>query len=350
VGGILASAWLGLETRGVKLLGEVPQGLPVIWLPAIERADLNHLLPLALACFLLGAVETAAIGRMFAAKHGGRLDANQEFLGLAVANLASGLGRGFPISGGMSQSLVNEGGGARTPLSGVLAAGILLIVVLFFTHLLSALPQPVLAAVVLVAVAGLFKLSALKQLWRSDRRELVVAAAAILGVLEAGLLRGVMIGAVISLVQLLRRASRPHVALLGRIPGTRRFSDRERNPENESVPGVLIFRPESGLIYFNVDHVRDAISGRARAATPPPALVIIDLSAAPHVDLQSAHAVAELAAELAAAGIRVQVVEARSSVRERLRREGLDAQLGGIDRFTSVADVVEEFQQAGHTS
>src|SRR5262245_12016985 len=255
VGGIIASAWLGLEARGVKLLGEVPEGLPALGLPAVRWTDLNDLLPLALACFLLGAVETAAIGRMFAAKHGNRLDANQEFLGLAAANLVSGLGRGYPISGGLSQSLVNEGAGARTPLSGALAAGIILLVVLFFTHLLRALPQPVLAAVVLVAVAGLFKLSVLKQLWRSDRREFMVAMAAILGVLGSGLLRGVMIGAIISLVQLLRRASRPHVAFLGRIPGTRRFSDRQRHPDNELISGVLIFRPESGLVYFNVDHV-----------------------------------------------------------------------------------------------
>jgi SulP family sulfate permease len=345
VGGIIASSALSLDARGVKLLGEVPQGLPNLGLPAIQWSDVNSLLPLAFACFLLGAVETAAIGRMFTAKHGGRLDANQEFLALAVANLASGLGRGFPISGGMSQSLVNEGGGAKTPLSGVFAAGIILVVILFFSHLLAALPQPVLAAVVLVAVAGLFKLSTLRQLWRGDRPEFVVAMAAILGVMSSGLLRGVMIGAVISLVQLLRRASRPHVAFLGRIPGTRRFSDRARHPDNELIPGVLIFRPESSLIYFNVDHVRDTITDRTRAETTPPNLVIIDLSAAPLVDLQSAHTLAGLADELKATGIRVHCVEARSSVRERLRSEGLDARLGGIDRFTSVADVVEEHQR-----
>ena len=298
-------------------------------------------MPLALACFLLGAVETAAIGRMFAAKHGGRLDANQEFLALAAANLASALGRGFPVSGGMSQSVVNEGGGARTPVSGIVAAAVILAVVLFFSHLLRALPQPVLAAVVLVAVAGLFKLSTLKQLWSTNRSEFVVAMAAFLGVLGSGLLRGVLIGAVISLAQLLRAASRPHVASLGRIPGTRRFSDRERHPDNELVPGVLILRPESGLVYFNVDHVCDLILDRARASAMPPKLVMLDLSASPSMDMQSAHTIAGIADELAAAGIRLQAVEARSSVRERLRREGVDEKLGGIDRFTSVADAVE---------
>jgi sulfate permease, SulP family len=350
VGGIIASSALALDTHGVKLLGKVPDELRAINLSDVQWSDFNNLLPLAFACFLLGAVETAAIGRMFTAKHGGRLDANQEFLALAASNLAAGLGRGFPVSGGMSQSLVNEGGGARTPLSGAIAAGFILIVVLCFSHLLSALPQPVLAAVVLVAVAGLFNLSALKQLWRSDRKELVVAGAAILGVLASGLLRGVMIGAVISLIQLLSRASRPHVASLGRIPGTRRFSDQERHPDNELIPGVMIFRPEASLIYFNVDHVRDTISAQARAQTPAPQLVIVDLSAAPFVDLQSAHALAGLAGELGAAGIRVQAVEAHANVRERFRREGLDERLGGLDRFTSVADVVESIPKPTYSS
>ena len=345
IGGIIAASVFSLSNYGVKLLGEVPEGLPAMGLPAIRWDDLNQLLPLAFACFLLGAVETAALGRMFTAKHGGRFDPNQEFLALAAANLAAGVGRGFPISGGMSQSLVNEGGGARTPLSSAIAAAILLVVVLFFTHLLSALPQPVLAAVVLVAVAGLFKLSTLKELWRGDRPEFIVAMATILGVLTSGLLRGVMIGAVISLVQLLRAASRPHVAFLGRIPGTRRFSDRQRQPDNEAIDGVLIFRPESGLVYFNVDHVCEVIRQGVRAEAKKTQLVVLDLSAAPRVDLQSAHALADMAAEIGAKGIRFQAVEARSSVRDRLRNEGVDGKLGGINRFTTVADAVEDFQK-----
>jgi high affinity sulfate transporter 1 len=344
VGGVAASALLGFESRGVKLLGAVPQGLPSLGLPAIHWADLNDLLPLALACFLLGAVETAAIGRTFAAKHGGRLDANQEFLALAASNLAAGLGRGLPVSGGMSQSLVNEGGGARTPLSGAIAAVIILVVVLFLANLLAALPQPVLAAVVLVAVTGLFKVSTLKQLWRTNRTEYIVAISALVGVLSSGLLRGVLIGAIISLVLLIGSASRPHVAFLGRIPGTRRFSDRERHVDNELIPGVLIFRPESGLFYFNMDHVRDTILERVRAETRLPKLVVLDLSAAPRVDMHSAHMLAELAGELTAAGVRIQAVEARSSVRDRLRNEGVDVKLGLIDRFTSVADAIEAFQ------
>ena len=262
-----------------------------------------------------------------------------------MSNLAAGLGRGFPVSGGMSQSLVNEGGGAKTPASTAFATALILIVILFFTHLLRALPQPVLAAVVLVAVAGLFKLSTLKHLWHGDRKEFVVATAAIAGVLSSGLLRGVMIGAIISLVQLLRRASRPHVAFLGRIPGTRRYSDRKGHPDNEPTPGVLIVRPEVSLIYFNVDNICDAIREEIENETTKVQRLIIDLSASPLVDLQSAHSLAAFAQELSAKNIKVQVVEARSSVRERLRAEELSDTLGGVNRFTSVADAVEGSSQ-----
>ncbi len=270
IAGILFASTMDLGSLGVKVLGDVPQGLPPFGLPSVHLSDLNDLLPLALGCFLLGTVETAALGRMFAVKHGYRFDPNQELLGIAGANVMAGLGHGFPVSGGMSQSLVNESGGARTPLSGFIAALLMLLIVLFLSAALRNLPQPVLAAIVLMAVTGLFKLSALKHLWRADRSEFVVAMAALLGVLGSGLLRGVMIGAVISLVQLLRTASRPHVAFLGRIPGSRRFSDRQRHPDNELIPGVLIFRPESGLVYFNIDHVCTAILGRVSAAPTLP--------------------------------------------------------------------------------
>jgi SulP family sulfate permease len=145
-------------------------------------------------------------------------------------------------------------------------------------------------------------------------------------------------------------ASRPHVAVLGRIPGTRRFSDRARHPDNEPIPGVMIFRPESGLVYFNVDHVCETILDRVRAQTPPPGMVILDLSAAPRVDFQSAHALGGLATEVTALGIHFQTVEARSTVRDRLRSEGVDDELGGVNRVASVADVVDTFAAAGTRS
>lgn len=343
IGGIVVASLLGLEKMGVKMLGQVPQGLPMPGLPAIHGSDINDLLPLAFACFLLGAVETAAIGRMFAAKHGGRFQSNRELLALSVSNLAAGLGRGFPISGGMSQSLVNESSGARTPLSGLVAALIILLVTLFLSNSLHNLPQPALAAIVLVAIAGLFKLKALKQLWQHDRPEFVVAMAALAGVLCSGLLRGVLLGAIISIVQLIRSASRPHVAVLGRMPGTRLFSDRARHQENESVPGIFICRPESGLVYFNIDHVRDTIVAGAKAASAK--LVILDLSAAPRVDLQAVETLVALQQELAAGGIQLQITGPHATVRDKLRQAGLEERVGSFSRHINVADSVDAFLQ-----
>jgi sulfate permease, SulP family len=344
VAGIIAATFVDLDARGVKLLGEVPRGLPLPTLPAVHWQDLSELFPLALACFLLGAVETAAIGRMFAEKHGYRLDSDQEFLALAGANLAAGLGQGFPVSGGMSQSLVNESGGAHTPLSGLIAASLMMVVAVFLTDMLRNLPQPVLAAVVLMAVASLFNVKELRRLWRVHRSEFFIAMAALLGVLWAGLLEGVLVGAVISLVLLIRRVSLSHVAFLGRIPGVRRYSDLERHTSNEPIPGVVAFRVESGIVYFNAEHVFDTVLARLDARREAIRLVICDLSTSPYVDMAGARMFLNLHAELAKRGIAFRLVEARSTVRDMLRTEGVEEKVGPIDRFTTLADAIDNFQ------
>ncbi|HEV8112617.1 MAG TPA: SulP family inorganic anion transporter [Planctomycetota bacterium] len=338
-GGIAAASLLHLGEHGVKLLGEVPQGLPRPGLPNVSWDDINEILPLAMACFLLAAVETSAIGRMFGQKHGYRVDTNQEFLALAGANLVAGIGRGFPVSGGMSQSLVNEGGGARTPLSSFVSALLVLVVVVFFSGLLHDLPQPVLAALVLVAVTGLFKFQALVRLWRFSRAEFVVAMAALFGVLGSGLLRGVLIGAVLSILILLRRASRPPTTELGRVPGTDYFADRVRNPENERTPGVFVFRLAGALLYFNVDNVRDRFFellgefGEARRA-------VFFLGAVPTVDLAGAELLAELHKTLRDRGVEFSLAATPSSVRETLVKAGFEEHCGPVVANEPVAEAI----------
>jgi SulP family sulfate permease len=345
VGGIAAVPLLGLADRGVALLGEVPQGLPMPGLPAVHVSDLNLLLPLAMACFLLGAVETVAIGRTFARKHGYRLDSNQEFLALAGSNLAAGLGHGFPVSGGMSQSLVNEGGGARTPLSGLVASGIVAVVALFLAGLLRDLPQPVLAAIVLMAVSGLFKLSDLRRLWRFKRGEFGVAIAALLGVLGSGLLRGVLIGVVISLLLVLRRGSRPRTTELGRVPGTDYFADVIRHPENERFPDVFVFRAEASLLYFNVEHVRDRFFELLSARGDGVKLAIFFLGSCPGIDLAGAELLEELHHALRERGIAFRLAEARGDVRETLRSAGFEQHCSPVVANQPVATVISEWRR-----
>jgi len=344
VGGIVLAAVADLGTRGVSLLGQVPQGLPPIGLPSVQWADLNELLPLAMACLLLAAVETAAIGRTFARKHGYRIDTNQEFLGLAAANLAAGLGQGFPVSGGMSQSLVNESGGARTPLSGLFAAVVILLVTIFLSGMLRFLPQPVLAAVVLVAVTGLFQVDAIKRLWSYSRTEFAIAAAAFLGVLGSGMLHGVLIGAVLSLLILIRNAARPLATELGRVPGTDYFADRVRQPANERVPGVFVFRSTGAILYFNLDNLRDRFFALLNNRPEETRLVVFFMGSVPTVDLAGAEWLEELQRDLHKRGIALRLADTLSSVCENLRRAGFEEEYGPLIANQPVAEVIRAWR------
>ena len=344
VAGILAAAFLDLDALGVALLGQVPQGLPSMGLPVVGRADVNALLPIAFACFVLGAVETSAIGRMFAQKHGERLDANQEILALGASNLVAGLGRGLPVSGGMSQSLVNESAGARTPVSGLIAAVFTLCVVLFASGLLRNLPQPVLAAIVLAAVVGLVDLHALRQIWRFSRGEFFVAIAALIGVLGSGPVNGVLIGAVMSIVLLLRQASRPRVTELGRIAGTTYFADRVRHPENEATPGALVVRCEAALLYFNVDYVSERVFHLLAARRDAIELVVFFLGSVPRIDLAGAEFIAELHKTLAARGIEFRLADVHGDVRDALGRIGFDRVEGPLESDQTVDAIVSRWQ------
>jgi MFS superfamily sulfate permease-like transporter len=340
VGGILAARVLDLQAHGVSLLGEVPQGLPSLGLPDVSRHDLNALLPIALACFVLGAVETSAIGRMFAQKHGYRFDANRELLAIGAANLVSGLGRGFPVSGGMSQSLVNESAGARTPLSGLIAALFTLFVVLFASGLLRNLPQPVLAAIVLAAVMGLVDISAWQHIRHFGRAEFSAALVAFLGVLGSGPVNGVLLGAAISIVLLLRQAARPRVTELARIPGTAVFADRTRHPERERTPNVLVVRCESALLYFNVEHVRERALALLDEREDIVRLLVLHLGSVPRIDLAGVELIADLHRTLTARGIDVRLAEAHGELRDALRRIGFEVRYGPLETGQTVDRVI----------
>ena len=346
VSSIVAVRLLDLDAAGVALLGDVPQGLPSFGLPYVGRHELNQLLPVALASFVLAAVETSAIGRMFAQKHGNRFDANQELLALGAGNLLSGLGRGFPVSGGMSQSLVNESSGARTPLSGLVAALFTLVVVLFASGLLRNLPQPVLAAIVLAAVMGLVDVAALRHIWHFSRSEFLVAIVALVGVLGSGPVNGVLLGAAISIVLLLRQASRPRVVELARVPGTTVFADRSRHPETTVLPGLLIIRCESALLYFNVEFVRERIFEILQARTEPIRFVVFALGTVPKINLAGAELLADLHRSLRARSIAFRLADAHGEVRDALRRIGFEHEHGPLETGQTVDAVVTAWRPA----
>ena len=250
---IVVATVLELSAVGVPITGEIPSGLPSIGAPALRLRDVEGIVPLAAGCLLLAYIEGVSAARALAAKHGYAIDTRQEFLGLGAANLATSLGHGYPVAGGLSQSAVNDKAGARTPVALIVASITLALCLLFFTGLLENLPKAVLAAVVLAAVYGLVDLPAMVHMWRVSRLDFYAAAIALIAVLLLGILHGILLAALASILLLLARASQPHVAFLGRVPGTSRYSDTDRHPENEAIPGVLAFRPEASLVYINAD-------------------------------------------------------------------------------------------------
>ncbi len=344
VAGIGAAGLLNLAAHGVSLLGPIPQGLPSLGLPDVSRRDLNQLMPIAIACFVLAAVESTAIGRMFGQKHGNRFDANQELLAIGAANLLSGLGRGFPVSGGMSQSLVNESAGARTPLSGLVAALFTLIVVLFASGLLRNLPQPVLAAIVLAAVMSLVDIRALRHIWHFSREEFLVAIVAFLGVLGSGPVNGVLIGAGLSIALLLRQASHPRVIELTRVPGTTYYADRAGRPDEARAPGVIVIRCESSLVYFNVDYVRERLLHVLRSRSDRLELAVLYLGTVPTVDLAGTELLREVFETLRARGIALRLAEAHSQVRDALRRVGFEREYGPLESGQHVDLIVSQWR------
>jgi MFS superfamily sulfate permease-like transporter len=261
------------------------------------------------------------------------LDPRQEFLGIGAANLGASLGQGYPVAGGLSQSAVNDKAGARTPLALVFASLTLAVCLLFLTGLLENLPKAVLAAVVLTAVRGLIDFPALLGMWRISRLDFYAAIVALFGVLLLGILQGILLAALASVLMLLARASRPHVAFLGRIPGTNLYSDRIRHPENEELNGIIAFRPEGSLIYVSSDTVLQSVLDELnKAESAKIRLVVCDLSNSPHIDLAGSRMLHQLADELTGRQIALRITGAHGRVRDLLRADKVSDKVGGLDR------------------
>jgi SulP family sulfate permease len=337
----LATA-LGLPAIGVPVTGNIPQGLPSLAGPALRLRDIEGIMPLAAGCLLLAYIEGVSAARTFAAKHGYELDPRQEFLGIGAANLGAALGHGYPVAGGLSQSAVNDKAGARTPLALVVASVTLALCLLFLTDLLENLPKAVLAAVVLTAILGLFDFRAMLHMWRVSRIDFYAATTAIMGVLLLGILQGILLAALVSILLLLARASQPHVAFLGRIPGTNSYSDLARHPENEPLGNVIAFRPEASLLYVNAGSVLETVMTSVLNDRSKIRAVICDLSASPYVDLAGARMLRALYGELAARSIALQIVGARGRVRDLLRADGLAEKVGELERAVSLDDAISD--------
>lgn len=338
---IVVATLLGLPSLGVPVTGKIPEGLPAIGLPSFGLLEPDELFPLAAGCVLLAYIEGVSAARSFAAKHGYALDVRQEFLGLGAANLVTAFGHGYPVAGGLSQSAVNDNAGARTPLALVICSVTLALCLLFFTGLLTNLPKAVLAAIVFAAVYRLVDIRALLRMWQVSRIDFHAAVIALLAVLLLGILQGVLLAAIASIVLLLARASRPNVAFLGRLPGTGRYSDNARHDGVEPLVGIIAFRPEASLLYINAETILETVLGTLPLSVGV-RLVVCDLSASPYIDLAGARMLHDLYDELASQNITFRIVGAHAQLRDLLRAEGLAEKTDSGAWLRSVDSVLGE--------
>ena len=271
------------------------------------------------------------------------INPRQELISLGAANFAAAFSSAYVVAGGLSQSTVNDKSGAKTPMALIICSVTLGIILMFFTSLLKNLPEVILAVIVIHAVSGLIKIKELKRIWHLNRMEFYVAMIAIAGVLVFGILKGVMISVIMSLILLIRRVSNPEVAALGRIGDTGHFSDRIRHTENILTPGVVIVRIESSILYFNNESILEKINKHISSTEAPVKLLIIDLSASPYVDVAGSKMLLNLARESEKNGIQIRIVSALSGVREILRKQGLEEISGPISRETTIAETISAF-------
>lgn len=324
---IAAVSAFGLADVGVRVVGEVPRGLPSLSLPMLEPALVLQLLPAAVLISLVGFVESVSVAQTLAAKRRERIEPNQELVALGGANVAAALSGGFPVTGGFARSVVNFDAGAQTPLAGALTALGIGITVLLFTPLFHNLPHAVLAATIIVAVLSLVDLSALRRTWRYSRQDAAAMAATMLGVLLIGVESGILLGVGLSLLLFLWRTSQPHIAVVGQLPGSEHFRNVERFAVVQS-PRVLSVRVDESLYFPNARFLEDRIAELIGSHPQAEHLVLM----CPGVNLIDASALESLeaiTARLHAAGIQLHLSEVKGPVMDRLRHSDFLSHFGG---------------------
>ncbi len=319
-----------LADTGIKVVGSLPSGLPDLGVPAIDLADVTGLLPTALAAFLLAYAESISVARTFALKHGYEIDPDQELTALGASNIAAGLVHGFPVAGGMSQSAVNDMGGASSPAALLATSVVIALTLLFFAPLFHDLPQPVLGAVVLMAAKDLVRIEDLRRLRAVSRIEFRIALVAMGGVLLLGLLDGVLLAAAGSLIMLIARVSHPVIAVLERDPAGTGFVNRARYSGTVPTPGALVIRSAGAWLYFNAEFIRRHILDLVDRAAEPIRVVVIDFNLTPFVDVSAGTALRGLARALHERGAVVELAELRDDVVENLAAVDAARDIGAI--------------------
>ncbi|MBP6406033.1 MAG: sulfate permease [Proteobacteria bacterium] len=328
---IASTAVVGLlrldQSAGVSVVGAVPQGLPQLSLPVPSMGTLGQLWLPALLISLVGFVESVSVAQSLALKRQQRIQPNRELLGLGAANMASAFSGGYPVTGGFARSVVNFAAGAQTPLAGVISAVLMAVVIAALTGWFFYLPHAVLAATIIIAVTSLIDLDTLRHAWHYDRADALALLATAAGVVVFGVEAGILLGVTLSLGTIVWRNTHPHIAVVGRLPGTQHFRNVERF-QVETVPGLLAVRVDESLFFANATVVEDRIEALlARDATVR--RVVLICSAINQIDATALGVLTQMERNLAARGIEFTLAEVKGPVMDRLRGTELGQRLHG---------------------
>jgi len=350
--GILAAHLFDLEEYGVALVGHVPSGLPTPQLPDLELItdNLATVVVAAVALVLIGFSQTAGDARTFAARHRYRIDIDQESVAQGMANAGAGVFQGMPVSTSLSASSLNESAGAKTPMASLITGGLVILTLLVLAPLFSDLPQAVLGAVIIDAVVfGMIDLPELRRLRRVTRFDFWIAVAAIVGVLSSGVLAGVVIGVVLSLCWLIHVTTAPPMPLLGHEPGTQVFRDLDENPGDETFPGVVVLRFDSGLFFATAQALEDRVRELAEAGPPRLRALVLDLEGVNFIDSQGAEQLAAIHELMKSNGVTLRLARVKPNVLAVLRADGFVARLGADRIHGNVHRAVEtQLQEDTH--
>jgi high affinity sulfate transporter 1 len=340
---IAASVVFDLAARGVDVIGVLPQGFPSPAIPSVSASDLPPLLAAAVGISLVAIGDTISTSGAFATRGGYEVDSNQELAGIGSANIAAALFSGFPVSTSGSRTAVAVQSGAKTQLTGIVAAVLVLVMLVFLPGLVQNMPQPVLAAVVIAASISLFDVAELRRLARVRPAEFLLALACLLGVAFVGVLQGIVIAVGLSMVYIFKRVWAPYSAVLGEAPGGAGYHDVSRFPEAEQIPGLVIVRWSAPLFFANANQFRDRIRDLVESAQPPARWVLIAAEPITDVDVTAGAMLLDLHEELAASGIVLAFAEVQSPVRDWIVRYRGSGTAAGARSYRSIREAVAAY-------
>jgi len=341
---IAAAGIFDLAAHGVSLVGKLPQGFPPLTIPKVKVTDLVPLLIGALGIALVALADTISTASAFAARSGAEVDGSREMIGIGTANMAAALFQGFPVSTSGSRTAVAEQSGAKTQVTGLVGAGAIVLVIVFFPSVFQNLPQPTLAAVVIVAALSLADISSVVRLYRQRRTEFLLCIGAFVAVTLLGVLAGILIAVLLSIGNVFRHAWWPYQTTLGWVPDLPGFHDLSTHPDGRRLPGCVLFRFDAPLLFANSRTFRDQIRALARQE-PPPAWIVVASEPITDVDTTAADMLEDLDEELNAEGISLVFAEMKDPVRKKIDRYGLTRTIDPAHFFPTVGSAVDAYRE-----